>query len=194
MLNKKNQKGFTLIEIIIAMAIITLLITISSKFIIKTIRSTVFESEMETAIKHARRAVNIMTKELRGANNSEMGEYPLINIEEENLIFFSDIDDDEKMEKIQYYLDGTHLKKVVTEPGPANDYNMPTSTTIISEFVNNQETPIFNYFDNNYNQTDIINEIRLINIVLEINVTPERAPYNYQLETDVNLRNLKDNL
>ena len=71
---------------------------------------------------------------------------------------------------------------------------MPGATTTIASYVNNQEEAIFTYYDNSYNETGLINNVRLINIKLKINVTPERAPMDYTVETDVTLRNLKDNL
>ena len=40
----------------------------------------------------------------------------------------------------------------------------------------------------------MINEVRLINVILKINVTPLVAPNDYYVETDIQLRNLKDNL
>ena len=189
-----KQLGFTLIEILIVMAIFSTVILLASDFIITGFRSTTFGSEQETAIQNARRGMEIMTKEIRGANNSERGDYPLSNIEEDDFVYYGDINDDGEMERVRYFLDGVLLKKVTTPPGPANDYNMPSATTTIANFMNNQAEAIFTYYDNNHTETSDLDSIRLININLKINVTPERAPNDYYVETDVHLRNLKDNL
>lgn len=189
-----NKTGFTLMEISIAMAIFLTVALLAGDFIIKGFRSTTFGSEQETAIQNARRGMEIMTKEIRGANDSERGDYPLSTVEDDDFVYYSDIDDDGKMERVRYFLDDTLLKKVTTPPGPADDYNMLSATTTISEYVNNQAEAIFTYYDNNYIETGDLDSIRLINIKLKINVTPERAPNDYYVETDVNLRNLKDNL
>jgi prepilin-type N-terminal cleavage/methylation domain-containing protein len=189
-----NKTGFTLMEISIAMAIFLTVVLLAGDFIIKGFRSTTFGSEQETAIQNARRGMEIMTKEIRGANDSERGDYPLSTVENDDFVYYSDIDDDGQMERVRYFLDDTLLKKVTTPPGPADDYNMLSATTTIAEYVNNQAEAIFTYYDNNYIETGDLDSIRLINIKLKINVTPERAPNDYYVETDVNLRNLKDNL
>ena len=194
LLKKNKSAGFTLIEILTAMTIFTVMVAIGADFIIISYKATTFEAEQETAVRGARDAMDIITKEIRGANSSEQGDYPLAIVDDNNLVFYSDTDDDGQMEKISYYLDGSQLLKSITEPGAANDYSGAGATTTIASYVNNQEQPIFIYFDNNHNNTDIINQIRLIQITLLINVTPARAPNDYSLETAVNLRNLKDNL
>lgn len=189
-----NKTGFTLMEISIAMAIFLTVALLAGDFIIKGFRSTTFGSEQETAIQNARRGMEIMTKEIRGANDSERGDYPLSTVENDDFVYYSDINDDGQMERVRYFLDDTLLKKITMPPGPADDYNMPTATTTIAEYVNNQAEAIFTYYDDNYIETGDLDSIRLINIKLKINVTPERAPNDYYVETDVNLRNLKDNL
>ncbi len=191
-LNKKT--GFTLIETMVVMSILLFVFFVGYEFIVRGLRATTFGSEQETAIQNARRGMEIMTKEIRGANNSERGDYPLSTVENDDFVYYSDIDDNGQMERVRYFLDDTSLKKVATPPGPADDYNMPSATTTIAEYVNNQAEAIFTYYDNNYAETDDLDSIRLINIKLKINVTPERAPNDYYVETDVHLRNLKDNL
>lgn len=191
---KTKSSGFTLIELLIAISILLMAAALSSEFIIKGFKTTTFESEQETAIRNARRGMEIMVKELRGANNSEKGDYPLATIETNNLIYYSDIDDDNIMDKVRYFVDGSYLKKTVVAPDEDDEYSGAGETIIISNYLNNQAEPIFIYYDNNYSQTASINNVRLINIKLKINVTPERAPEDYYVETDVHLRNLKDNL
>jgi hypothetical protein len=60
--------------------------------------------------------------------------------------------------------------------------------------MNNQEDTIFTYYDSDHSEANIINDIRLVNIQLKINVTPNIAPNDYWARTDIQLRNLKDNL
>ncbi len=176
------------------MSILMIIVFISTDFLASSFRSTKFVSEQEEAISNARRAMDVTKKEIRGANSSERGDYAISLIAEDDFSFYSDIDNDGQMEKIRYYLVGTSLTKELTEPGPSNDYSSPPSSQIISHFINNQEENVFTYFDSNYNETTAINEVRLVNINLKINVTPTIAPNDYYVETDITLRNLKDNL
>jgi hypothetical protein len=64
---------------------------------------------------------------------------------------------------------------------------------VVADYVNNLSSPIFKYYDSDLNETTNINDVRSVGVSLKINVTPERAPYDYILESDVQLRNLKDN-
>lgn len=190
-----DVNGYTLIELITVMGIMLLLIVMGGNYIVNGFKSTKFESEQSTAIKNARDAMETMVKEIRGANTSMMGSYCLASTSAQNLIFYSDIDNDYQYEMIRYYLDSTinELKRVETEPGTANNYLQPGATTTIARYVNNQVEPIFQYYNVNFASTSAINYIRLINIRLKINVTPWRAPADTYVESSVQLRNLKDN-
>jgi len=189
-----NKKGLSLIEILVTMGIFIIVIIMAGDFIVTGFRATRFESEQDMAIQSARNGLDVISREVRGANQSEQGDYPLARIEEEDFIYYADVDDDGLMERVRYYLIGTNLYRVVTEPGPLGNYSTTPATTTISQYMNNQDEPIFSYFDNNYDETSIINQVRLIKAYLVVNVTPTVMPNDYIVETDVHLRNLKDNL
>ena len=183
-----------MLEILVSLAIFLFIVAMVSAYLVQGIKIGVFNVEQQEAVESARRAMETMTKNIRGANNSERGDYPLSVIDPDNFVYYSDTDDDDIMERVEYFLDGYNLMQTITEPGGLNDYIGTSKTIILSNFVNNVENPLFEYYDSDYNETSTINDIRLIKIKLEINVTPERAPDNYNLESDINLRNLKDNL
>ncbi len=193
-MNTNNNTGFSLIEVMVATAILLLILTLGYNFIVTGFRASTFNYEQQTAIENARRAMEIMTREIRGANTSARGDYPLGRIGEDDFMFYGDINYDGVFERIRYFVDGSKLFKVVTQPGPLTDYQTVGATTTIANYVNNQDEPVFIYYDNDRDETSDIDRIRLVNIVLKINVTPERAPNDYYVETDVHLRNLKDNL
>ncbi len=189
-----KQTGFTLIEVMVVISITTVLVFMSMDFITMGFRTARFTKEQDTAVQIARNTMQMLVREIRGANTSERGDYPLILTDDDELIFFSDIDNDNEFEKIRYFLDNSQLKKEVTEPGALYDYTEIPTNTIAAEYVNNDSEAIFIFYDENYSETDIINRIRLIKVVLKINVTPAIAPNDIYVSSDVNLRNLKDNL
>ncbi len=193
-INKLNNKGFSLIEITVVISIILISIYITTDFISMGFKTARFADEQDTAVKTARNSMETIIKEIRGANISEQGDYPLLLIDDEEIIFFSDIDNDDEFEKIRYYIDNTQLKKTVTEPGPAYDYSSAPINTVSANYLNNDADPVFVYYDDSYIETDVINRVRLIKVNLKINVTPSIAPNDVYVSSDVNLRNLKDNL
>jgi len=192
--NKKNNQGFTLIELLVAVSITIIITLMVFDYMGVAFKIARYSDEQTTAVQEARYSMETVIEDLRGANASEQGDYTLQTINDDGLVFFSDVDDDDIFERVEYFLATTTLYRVVTEPGGANDYNMPGATSTIAIYINNDEESIFVYFDDSYNETDIINNVRLVKIVLKINVTPEIAPNDVYVESDVNLRNLKDNL
>jgi len=196
MSNKKSKKneGFTIIEILVVISIMGIISTLILNFVVMGLKATRFEAEQAEAVKQARDAMNVMKTEIRGANNSAHGDYPILVINSQEFVFFSDIDKDDVYEKIRYYLDGLELKKAVIKPDSFSLYNDAPVITVIANYVNNQAESIFTYYTSDYLVTGNINEVRLINMNLKINVTPEIAPADIYVETDVALRNLKSNL
>lgn len=193
--NKLYKKsGFTLVEVLITISIMAIIGSIVLSFIVMGFKSTRFESEQSIAVETARDSINTMIKEIRGANSSELGDYPISLIDDYEFTYYTDIDEDGETEKIRYYLDSLELIKEIIEPGALKDYTGPPASTTIAQYVNNQEESIFIYYDSANNETGAINEVRMIKIILKINVTPEIAPNDIYVETNVSLRNLKSNL
>jgi len=190
-----KNKGFTLIEITVVMSIFILIFILGSNFIVTTLQSTRFTSDQGEAIAQARKAINNISKDVREASRSERGDYPISYMSAQNFMWYGDINNDGSAEKINYLVDDSDLLRVVTAPGASNNYpSSEKSTTTIAHYINNQAEAIFKYYDADNNETATINEVRLIGVILKINVTPAVAPNDYYVETDIQLRNLKDNL
>jgi prepilin-type N-terminal cleavage/methylation domain-containing protein len=190
----RTNTGFSLIEMLIAMSLFATLMVMSGDYIINAFRATRFHEEQETALQNARRGVEFFTKEVRGANSTVRGNYPLVSASANLMTFYTDEDMDDQMEKVTYTQVNGTLYKVVRQPGILNDYLTTPATSTISIYITNGATPTFTYYDNDYAVTNVINRIRLVKVILIVNVTPETAPNDYYLESDVHLRNLKDNL
>ena len=92
---------------------------------------------------------------------------------------------------------GNELRKDVTKPvGVPVTY--PASgavTTIITSHIRNAP-PIFSYFDKSGNQImsdpSILRDTKMMKLFMVVNINPNRAPDDYDLEQYVQLRNLKD--
>ncbi|MCX6764658.1 MAG: hypothetical protein NTU58_03050 [Candidatus Nealsonbacteria bacterium] len=91
---------------------------------------------------------------------------------------------------------GNELKKGVTEP-VGNPVTYPADQekiSIITSYIRN-DPPIFKYFDKDGNEIISapfrLTDTKLMGIYLVINVDPNRPPNEFQLESYVQLRNLK---
>ena len=191
--------GFTIIEVLVALGVFVIAILIITAFIINSYKLQNFTYEQSTAISEARRGIETMVKELRETLPGDTGAYPIELAETQEIIFYADFDRDDAIEKVHYWLDGSDFKKGVIEAGgnpltynPANE-----QVETISRYVRNYEDAIFIYRDRDYialNTPADPNEVKLINVYLKINMFENRAPMDYELESDVALRNLKENL
>lgn len=90
------------------------------------------------------------------------------------------------------------LKKGVIQPTSHPIEYLPESEeiTILSQYVRNQ-LPVFRYFDGNGVELEAparLENTKMIRTHLIININPERVPSDFELESNVQIRNLKTNL
>lgn len=204
--NRITPSGFTILEMMVVVAIFTVSAIIVTEYIIQGYKANQFTLELSDAIEHARRGIDTMEKELREANYSDNGDYPIIEAESQSITFYSDLDSDKSVEKLRYYLDGTNLIKGVTQPSgsqPVQYLASDEATTTISQYVRNASDPVFYYYNGDYpadttnnplTTPALVNEVKLIRMFLNININPAKAPDDFNLEVFVQLRNVKNNL
>ncbi len=200
---QKSKNGFTLIEALIAIFILTLIGVVVVAFQRDVISLNSILSGGLTAQDEVRRALKMMTTEIRPLSSSSIGAYPITEAGPTSFVFYSNVDGDSLKERVRYFLDGNILKKGVIKPtGTPLTYNPAHET--VSEVVHNVvngAAPVFSYYDKNYDgstpalsQPVDIPSVRLVKIAIIIDENPNRAPGPVTLTTQVSMRNLKDNL
>lgn len=196
-----RELGFTIVETIVVIAVFTLVITAIMSSILYFYKSNTMTLEQAYAINSARKGIEFMARDIREAIYSDEGAYPIISIGANSFYFYSDIDRDDNVERIRYFIDGTDLKKGLTEPfGDPPEYLDNNETiSVISDNTRNleQEIPIFEFFDNQGNEiTDYnkISDVAFAKINLIVNVNANRLPNEFTLRSSATLRNLKINL
>ncbi len=148
-----------------------------------------------------RKTLKTMSTEIRTASTADTGAYVIGQATATDFIFYSDIDGDQKKERVRYFLLNGALRKGVTKPtGSPLGYNLANEqiSTLI-DYVTNAST--FEYFDKDYAGTEAplpspvnISSIRLVKINITIDDDPNHAPTVHTFSTQVSIRNLKDNL
>ncbi|MBU1045673.1 prepilin-type N-terminal cleavage/methylation domain-containing protein [Patescibacteria group bacterium] len=101
------NKGFTLIETLVAVLIFGVIITGLFSIIPFIYRVDSYAWHQAYATNEARRGMKIMIREIREAITGEDGSYVLLSTQDNELIFFSDIDKDDDIERVRYFLGGT---------------------------------------------------------------------------------------
>ncbi|MCX6737958.1 MAG: prepilin-type N-terminal cleavage/methylation domain-containing protein [Candidatus Parcubacteria bacterium] len=101
------NEGFTLIETIVAVLILSVIITGLFSIIPAIYRVDSYAWHQAYATNEARRGLKTMIKEIREAVTGEDGSYVLLSTQDNELIFFSDVDKDGDIERVRYFLGGT---------------------------------------------------------------------------------------
>ncbi len=200
---KFQKKAFSLVEIIVVTAIFSVIFLAVANFGQSIFSFNSNAQKNLSAQTDARRVLKTMIKELRSASPASTGAYTIALAGTSTLTFFSNIDSDAYKEQIRYFLQGNELKKGITKPsGSPLSYNPANEqTTILVRDVRNGTTSIFDYFDSNYTGTSTplvqpvqLTKIRLVRITLKIEKDPNKSLGPIIVESQVFLRNLKDNL
>jgi len=198
-----SKSGFTIIEILVSIFILTLIGLAVSSFAKDIFSLNRITSESLTAQNEARRALKTMSAEIRTASPSSLGAYAIAQSATSSFTFYSNIDDDSFKEQVRYFLDGTTLKKGIIKPsGTPLTYN--PANEVVSELIHgvaSSTTSIFSYYDKNYDGTNQaliepidIATVRLVKITIVIDKDPQTPPGPMTLTTQISIRNLKDNL
>ena len=205
-MNSKKQKGFSLIEVIFVISIFTLALIAITAFVLNTYRIYKYNFEQASAINEARRGIELMIKEIREAQYGNDGSYPLKEAGDFQFIFYSDIDKDEEVERVRYFLSGTDFKKGVVEPSgdPAQYVLADEVIFVISSYVRNSGSfNVFTYYNGDWPGDTVNNPLptltrltdtKLMHVYLIVNIDLNRPPDNFELESDTQIRNLKTNL
>lgn len=202
-LNQNYKKAFTLVELLVGVSIFVVISVIISLFARNTFYfKGIFLSGL-TASDEARRILQPIANELRSASQSSLGSYPLEITNNNELVFYSDINDDGLKERIRYFLNGKTLSRGVIKP-TANPVGYAVASEVITPLMSgvaNGPVPIFTYYDTNYNGTGNplaqplnIQSVRLIKINVIIDANPSQPPAPFTVTTQISIRNLKDNL
>lgn len=202
---KKKYSGMTVIEMLVAILIFVIAIEGFSLLFIRSWKMNSYSIEMGKASFGVSQGINTIVSYLRKTRQSDNGSYPIQSASNNDLIVFSDYDKDGITERLHFYLQNSQVKMGITKPssGSQKVYQVADQETKIlaDRIVNSNSEPIFYYYNKNY-PADTINNpvampvdvstIRLIKIFLKINIDPNRAPDNIEMQSFVELRNLND--
>jgi len=98
------KNSFTLIETVVTVFIFALAMGAISGLVIMGYRIHSFTWQEATAIGEARKGIESMIKEIREARVGDDGAYIIEKAEDYEFIFYSDIDKDEAVERVRYFI------------------------------------------------------------------------------------------
>jgi len=190
-------------EVLVALGIFALISVAVGWIFTTSLRSTNTIWEQLATQNDGRAALQQFVDDVRRAETSSIGSYPIASATTTEFTFYANIDNDSSREKVRFFLDGTDLKKGVVKPsGEPLNYDGAESIVTVAEAVVNTShgIPLFEYYDDTYPVTstpltmpDELTDIRAVRIQLELEKDPDKTPVPLHVESVVSIRNLKDN-
>ncbi len=199
-----SGRGFTLLEVVVSIAIFSLLtLAITEIFLVNfRYKNTIYDQLSTQA--EGRAVLNTMVNELRVANYSSLGAYPIESADQSQLTFFANLDADQSMERVRYFITTSTLRKGIIKPAGSPlmyDQTNEIITDVLHNVILVTSTPFFSYYDDTYSgpsstplaDTPNITLVRLVGIKFILDKNPSSSPTSLTLETKVAIRNLKSN-
>ncbi|OGZ71870.1 MAG: hypothetical protein A2998_00775 [Candidatus Staskawiczbacteria bacterium RIFCSPLOWO2_01_FULL_37_25b] len=205
MLKNNKNKGFTLIELIISIAVFAVLMFVVVGLFLKVFSNPEKNLMAIEVIDQGRIAASVFSNEIRNAATGNDGSYPLNQAGDSQIIFYSNYNSaGTAVNRIRYYFLNNNLYKGVIVPsGDPLSYNpaFETITALLTDLKNESE-PVFYYYDGDYggssdplSQPINLNEVKFIkiNLILPRHST-ESNDAVFLIDSGAAIRNLKDNL
>jgi prepilin-type N-terminal cleavage/methylation domain-containing protein len=199
-----SNKGFSLVELMVVVALMLVVGLAISNLFLNTQKTFKHTNSRIKARQEASFALRTMEKELRQIAQAS-DDFEAIEIADKNqLLFFADIDNDEKPEKITYALNGQNIVKTVVqtsnEAAPWEFLGAQTSSNLTIYSKNTALKPIFTYYSAMDEALSALplskvdrENIKIVKIDVRISVSADVQKEDY-FETEVYLRNKNDPL
>jgi prepilin-type N-terminal cleavage/methylation domain-containing protein len=199
-----SQAGFTLVEIVVAVSLFALvgvlIVTLMSNILTGSNKQGILLADTD----QARKVSYGFTSEVRDAQTSNTGGYPLEKATATEVIFYSNIDKDASVERVRYYLLNGNLYKGLVEPtgSPLAYVIANEAVSLVQRNVVNTTAPVFTFYNGNYNGSGTaltapvnVTLVKYMQINLQIANKSGLSTTNfYTVSAGGSIRNLKTNL
>lgn len=191
-----DNRGVTLIELSVVIMIFMIISVISSNFVLQTLKADKMGVAIGTSIKSANNALLDISRELRNAGSSDLGGFAIATATSQELVFYSNADNDPGIERVRYFIEGEAFMKGVTKAtGSPLAYDASSEVfRQVAVNVQNGTSSVFYYFDTNGNE--LLNaatqkgRIKTIRVSIIVNSSSGKSISDYLAETDILVRNL----
>jgi len=132
-----KNKGFTLIEMLVTMAVFVVALGAITVFVTTSYKSQAYTFQQATATEEGRKGIETMVKELREAKMGDNGAYIIESAQDYEIIFYSDIDKDGETERVRYFI---YESSSLSNEGDCVSYGQGGTCSI--SFDNFTENPV----------------------------------------------------
>ena len=199
-----NKRGFTLLELLVALGIFALVIGSVTAIMVDAFRNNrIIWKQLERQT-DGRKVLQQIVDDVRRAEQSSTGAYAIESAGANELRFYTNVDLDGYKEKVRFFLDGTNLKRGIIKPsGTPLTYNPANEQVIVlARNVTNlaKGVSIFTYYNQNYTGTEealtqpvTASNVRMVKVFLELEDDPNKTPVALSVQSMAEIRSLKSN-
>lgn len=203
--DRSGRDGFTIVEVMVVVLGFALIAVGLISLVSGIIRGSRQQETLLVDADQSRRLIAQMVRELRNAQASNTGGYPLEQAGAQTIVFYANIDGGVDIERLRYYLSSGKLYRGVVKPtGSPLTYNLGSEqVTPLLDHVGNGAGQLFAYYPDTYNgvtdtpltQPVNVTQVRFVRLSLQVfNVGGVQNTNKYQFTAGATIRNLKTNL
>ena len=194
LIQTKMRPGFTLVEMIVAVGLITVITLIVVSMLVSSLKN--YRNKKQVV--DAQEKVAAVMREFEQTTRATSG---LISVDQTELIFYRYYDlVSVSPTQVRYFIDGNQFKVGLTMPhGMPPNISYPPEGEIISliipDLINYDR--VFHYYNNNgeelFEPVDVA-EVTMIGLAISLDKNGDQPPGPTNASTKVMLRNMKNNL
>ena len=199
-LHTKDEAGFTMAEFIIVVGLVAFILT-AAYTAFTAVQTTDSSLETRSTLSDSvNGTLNIMTREMRQAQETTVGYGAFAVAQPQTMSFYSSIDMDVAPELVTYYISNGSLYKRVDQPqnplAPYAPFTMGTPIVVIPNVNPGYAGPTFTYYTDASPpvSTTTTSAISAVDIVLTGQKSSMTGPVNIRAESWVQVRSLSNPL
>jgi type II secretory pathway pseudopilin PulG len=194
---KKKIKGMTFIEVVVTLAIMVASIGIFTLLFLRSWQTHEFAFSVAQMQVETTQALQGMIDAIRNARQADSGAFPLALVNDRELVFYTNIDGDDEIERVRYVLSGQRIMKEVRNPTndvpPQYPSGYETSSTLLLGVRNEVSQPLFRYYDNTNTELSgsfSVNDVAMVSVHIFFDEDEDNPPDSMEIGSFASIRNL----
>ncbi|MCL5410268.1 MAG: type II secretion system GspH family protein [Patescibacteria group bacterium] len=191
---QKNKKAFSLIEMVVTIALVSMITVIVTAFLSESIKSYRMKRQSVKLEENAAQVMREFEISTRAANE-------IIRASNNELVFLRYFDlTSASPTQVRYFIDGNTFKIGMTQPvGSEPNVTYPSENEVIDLIIKDVVNTdlLFKYYDGSNLELAMpvnITDIRMVGLSISLDKNGNLPPAPITETTIVSLRNMKDNL
>lgn len=198
-MRRQYPQGLTLVELIVAIGISGLVGVVLVAFVSSTFNLWRLTREQQDLQFKTRIALRSITTEIREMQDASNGSFAIATANPNEFIFYSNVDQDDDIERVRYFFESNALKRGLIEPS-GSPALYPSGSETISIIVSDVylSGDMFSYYDETYTGVEDPlsspfdnTDVHLVKISFSIDNDPINPPGANEITTEITPRNLK---